>query len=236
MGCILRAGIKFCHHCPWAICYCAASSFQSRLLLLSAWYETWNRTPNLGRKKDNLFSSIVGIAVLEVREMQPPFSSANDPVHSGAAVLASAASWEMLGWIGLFPAEGSSWWKALSAQRAPSVLKWAVTATSGDRELPSRLQRAEHQANPLKLYLFLLYQGSDIRVTETGLLKQEFLKKIDIYHWELFLPLSFSRHGQYFNSSRCSELNPIPLLFSSHSMSPPSHNPDHRNAHHCLSN
>lgn len=109
------------------------------------------------KKKDNPFSSIVGITVLEVREMQPPFSSANDPVHSGAAVFASAASREMLGWVWLFPLKGSSWWKALSAQRSPSVHKWAVTATSGNRKLPSRLQWAEQEANLLELYLFLLY-------------------------------------------------------------------------------
>lgn len=48
-GCILsRAGIKFCHHCPWAICHCAASGFQSRLLLLSAPYHSYYMKPETG--------------------------------------------------------------------------------------------------------------------------------------------------------------------------------------------
>ena len=206
-------------------------------------YETWNRTPNLGRKKIIPFPLLLAIPFEKPEKCSPPSPPLMILCFSTPCYFCVCFCC-ILNNAGINTAVATEWFQLMEvhvlpiAQRSPSVHKWAMTGTSGDRKLTGRLQWTKQVAKPVEVHLFLLYQGSDRLVAENGNLEWKFLKKRDTYHQEVSLPLLLSRQGQNFNSSRCFELkqNPTPFLFSSHSIFPHSRNPDHRNAHHCLSN
>lgn len=216
VGCILRAGIKFCHRCPWAICHCVASSSQSRLLLLPAWHETWNSTPSLGRKKIIPCPLLLALLSWKSEKCIPPcplLMMLPRVVLLCLLLLHPTKCWDGFGcshWR--IPADGR-----LCLPRDPHLCtNLAVTVTSGDRKLPSRLQRAEQEVKPLKLYLFFIILGIRQKSDRGRLAGKKFLKKRDIYHQGLFLPSLFSRHGQNFNSLRCFELKQTQFFSFSH--------------------
>lgn len=199
VGCILsRAGIKFCHHCPWAICHCAASSFQSRLLLLSVLYHLiiWNlkQDSQPWKKKDNPFSSVVGNTVLEAGKMQP----SPTPQWSCAfllsviAVFASAAFQITLGVIRLFPLDGSSWWKVVSC---PEIFLYAQT--SNDNHFWGQKLNQQVTVNKASskscwgVFIFILLVVRLIS-DENGFLEWKFLKKRGylsplFFHYDYYL-------------------------------------------------